>query len=187
MRNAFRWHTRNTDPVLLNLHRGTRDMLKLALDAAMPLIENQRENRAHGLVGEFGVGSGKSMRMTQEILPLDIEMHGFDTLYVITGRFLSCRVVSCGRSASFHVSCILQILNIFVCFTFHIVAPDFHMHGVPNRQAPTPLEVSFHRLHPTSIFTRVCSAIRFLPFWIVSVTKPILPMPTLIAICTRAP
>mmetsp|Transcript_11190 Transcript_11190/g.28347 ORF Transcript_11190/g.28347 Transcript_11190/m.28347 type:complete len:448 (+) Transcript_11190:127-1470(+) len=74
-----RWHTRNTDPVLLNLHRGTRDMLKLALDAAMPLIENQRENRAHGLVGEFGVGSGKSMRMTQEILPLDIEMHGFDT------------------------------------------------------------------------------------------------------------
>ena len=58
-------------------------MLKLALDAAMPLIENQRENRAQGLVCEFGVGSGKSMRMTQEILPLDIEMHGFDTLYVL--------------------------------------------------------------------------------------------------------
>lgn len=57
-------------------------MLKLALDAAMPLIEHQRENRARGLVTEFGVGSGKSMRMTQEILPLDIEMHGFDTLYV---------------------------------------------------------------------------------------------------------
>ena len=57
-------------------------MLKLALDAAMPLIERQRENRAHGLVCEFCVGSGKSMRMTQEILPLDIEMHGFDTLYV---------------------------------------------------------------------------------------------------------
>jgi len=74
-----RWHTRNTDPFLLNLHRGTRDMLKLALDAAMPLIEHQRENRAQGLVCEFGVGSGKSMRMTQEILPLDIEMHGFDT------------------------------------------------------------------------------------------------------------
>jgi len=74
-----RWHTRNTDLALLNLHRGTRDMLKLALDAAMPLIENQRENRARGLVCEFGVGSGKSMRITQEILPLDIEMHGFDT------------------------------------------------------------------------------------------------------------
>mmetsp|Transcript_7076 Transcript_7076/g.16003 ORF Transcript_7076/g.16003 Transcript_7076/m.16003 type:complete len:453 (-) Transcript_7076:219-1577(-) len=74
-----RWHTRSTDPALLNLHRGTRDMLKLALDAAMPLIERQRENRAHGLVCEFCVGSGKSMRMTQEILPLDIEMHGFDT------------------------------------------------------------------------------------------------------------
>lgn len=74
-----RWHTRSMDPALLNLHRGTRDMLKLALDAAMPLIEHQRENRAQGLVCEFGVGSGKSMRMTQEILPLDIEMHGFDT------------------------------------------------------------------------------------------------------------
>lgn len=74
-----RWHTRNTDPALLNLHRGTRDMLELALDAAMPLIENQKENRAQGLICEFGVGSGKSMRMTQEILPLDIEMHGFDT------------------------------------------------------------------------------------------------------------
>lgn len=57
-------------------------MLELALDAAMPLIENQKENRAQGLICEFGVGSGKSMRMTQEILPLDIEMHGFDTLYV---------------------------------------------------------------------------------------------------------
>ena len=90
-----RWHTRNTVPAKLNLHRGTRDMLKLALDAAMPLIEQQRQNRAQGLLCEFGVGSGKSMRMTQEILPLDIEMHGFDTLYVITGRFLSCRVVSC--------------------------------------------------------------------------------------------
>lgn len=74
-----RWHTRNTDPARLNLHRGTRDMQKLALDAAMPLIERQRRNRAHGLVCEFGVGSGKSIRMTQEILPLDIEMHGFDT------------------------------------------------------------------------------------------------------------
>lgn len=80
-----RWHTRNTAPALLNLHRGTRDMLKLALDAAMPLIENQRQNRAQGLVCEFGVGSGKSMRMTHEILPLDIEMHGFDTLYVFPG------------------------------------------------------------------------------------------------------
>jgi len=74
-----RWHTRNTEASTLNLHRGTRDMLKLALDAALPLIEHQRENRAQGLVCEFGVGSGKSMRMTQEILPLDIEMHGFDT------------------------------------------------------------------------------------------------------------
>lgn len=49
-------------------------MLKLALDAAMPLIIHQRENRAQGLVCEFGVGSGKSLRMTQEILPLNIEI-----------------------------------------------------------------------------------------------------------------
>jgi hypothetical protein len=74
-----RWHTRKTPPELLNLHRGTRDMLKLALDAAMPLIEGQRLNRSQGLVCEFGVGSGRSLRMTQELLPLDIEIHGFDT------------------------------------------------------------------------------------------------------------
>jgi tetratricopeptide (TPR) repeat protein len=74
-----RWHTRKTPRHLLNLHRGTRDMLQLALDAAMPLIEGQRHSKAHGLVCEFGVGSGRSLRMTQEILPLDIEIHGFDT------------------------------------------------------------------------------------------------------------
>jgi len=74
-----RWHTRNTVPSMLNLHGGTRDMLKLALEAAMPLIQNQRDNRAHGLVCEFGVGSGKSLRMAQEIIPLEFELHGFDT------------------------------------------------------------------------------------------------------------
>jgi hypothetical protein len=74
-----RWHTRKLPPAQLNLHRGTRDMLKLALDAAMPLIEQQRQNKACGLVCEFGVGSGRSLRMTQEILPLDIAIHGFDT------------------------------------------------------------------------------------------------------------
>lgn len=74
-----RWHTRKTPPAALNLHRGTRDMLKLALDAAMPLIEQQRDDKAQGLVCEFGVGSGRSLRMAQEILPLDIAIHGFDT------------------------------------------------------------------------------------------------------------
>jgi Macrocin-O-methyltransferase (TylF) len=74
-----RWHMRKVPPETLNLHLGTRDMLKLALDAAMPLIERQRESKAQGLVCEFGVGSGRSLRMTQEILPLDIEIHGFDT------------------------------------------------------------------------------------------------------------
>lgn len=66
-----RWHTRKVPQ--LNLYRGTRDMLQIALDAAMPLI------REGGLVCEFGVGSGKSTRMTQEILPLGTPIHGFDT------------------------------------------------------------------------------------------------------------
>ena len=108
----FRWHTRNTDPALLNLHRGTRDMIKLALDAAMPLIENQRENRAQGLVCEFGVGSGKSMRMTQEILPLDIEMHGFDTLYVFCIILLHS---SCYTAASMHCTLLTPL------FSFHFM------------------------------------------------------------------
>ena len=68
-----RWHTRKVPSNLLNLQRGTWDMLKLALDAATPLI-NQG-----GLVCEFGVGSGRSLRMTQEILPLGVPIHGFDT------------------------------------------------------------------------------------------------------------
>ena len=68
-----RWHTRKVPPNQLNLHRGTCDMLKLALDAAMPLIGQG------GLVCEFGVGSGRSLRMTQEILPLGVPIHGFDT------------------------------------------------------------------------------------------------------------
>ncbi|CAJ1965925.1 unnamed protein product [Cylindrotheca closterium] len=76
-----RWHSRKVAPHHLNLHRGTRDMLRLALDAAMPLIKQQRKNSnpAYGMVCEFGVGSGRSLRMTQEILPLDIHLHGFDT------------------------------------------------------------------------------------------------------------
>jgi hypothetical protein len=36
-------------------------MLKVALQAAMPLIKQG------GLVVEFGVGSGRSVRMTQEL------------------------------------------------------------------------------------------------------------------------
>jgi tetratricopeptide (TPR) repeat protein len=67
-----RWHTRKQNPN--NLHRGTRDMLRIALDAAQPLLGK------NNLVCEFGVASGRSLRMTQELLPLDaIEIHGFDT------------------------------------------------------------------------------------------------------------
>lgn len=68
-----RWHTRKRPDEDLNLQRGTYDMLKVALQAAMPLIKNG------GLVLEFGVGSGRSIRMTQELLPLDVSIHGFDT------------------------------------------------------------------------------------------------------------
>ena len=68
-----RWHTRKVPCDDLNLYRGTRDMLAVALNAAMPLIEEG------GIVAEFGVGSGRSLRMTQELLPLDVPIHGFDT------------------------------------------------------------------------------------------------------------
>jgi len=66
-----RWHTRKVDRA--NLHRGTRDMIELALSHAAPLIADG------GLVCEFGVASGRSLRMTQELLPLSVTIHGFDT------------------------------------------------------------------------------------------------------------
>ena len=74
-----RWHMRKTPDIELNLHRGTRDMLKLALDAARPLIDFDKSKKQNGLVCEFGVASGRSMRMTKEILPLEVAAHGFDT------------------------------------------------------------------------------------------------------------
>lgn len=69
-----RWHSRKVPNEHLNLYMGTRDMLQVALDAAMPLIEE-----SNGWVCEFGVASGRSLRMTQEILPLHVPIHGFDT------------------------------------------------------------------------------------------------------------
>lgn len=68
-----RWHTRKVPPSELNLYMGTRSMLQVALEAAMPLIEEG------GLVTEFGVASGRSLRQTQELLPLGTPIHGFDT------------------------------------------------------------------------------------------------------------
>ena len=68
-----RWHTRKVPREELNLYMGTSDMLQVALDAAMPLINEG------GLVCEFGVASGRSLRMTQELLPLGTPIHGFDT------------------------------------------------------------------------------------------------------------
>jgi hypothetical protein len=57
-------------------------MLELAIIEAMPLIEEG------GLVCEFGVASGRSMRLTQEIVPLDIPLHGFDTFTGLPQAFL---------------------------------------------------------------------------------------------------
>ena len=68
-----RWHTRKIPNAQNNLQRGTRDMIQVAIDAAMPLIEEG------GLLCEFGVASGRSLRMTQELVPLDTAVHGFDT------------------------------------------------------------------------------------------------------------
>jgi len=68
-----RWHTRKVPNHLNNLHRGTRAMLQIALEAAAPLI------REGGLLCEFGVASGRSLRMTQEMVSLSVEIHGFDT------------------------------------------------------------------------------------------------------------
>ena len=67
-----RWHTRQE--IDANLHRGTRSMLQIALAAALPMVKKER-----GVVCEFGVGSGRSLRMIQEILPLGTPIHGFDT------------------------------------------------------------------------------------------------------------
>jgi tetratricopeptide (TPR) repeat protein len=64
-----RWHTRKEMDA--NLHRGTRSMLQIGLQAAMPMIRND-----NGLICEFGVATGRSTRMIQEILPLGTEIHG---------------------------------------------------------------------------------------------------------------
>eukprot|EP00587_Corethron_hystrix_P012478 CAMPEP_0113324202 /NCGR_PEP_ID=MMETSP0010_2-20120614/16872_1 /TAXON_ID=216773 ORGANISM="Corethron hystrix, Strain 308" /NCGR_SAMPLE_ID=MMETSP0010_2 /ASSEMBLY_ACC=CAM_ASM_000155 /LENGTH=181 /DNA_ID=CAMNT_0000183471 /DNA_START=334 /DNA_END=877 /DNA_ORIENTATION=- /assembly_acc=CAM_ASM_000155 len=68
-----RWHMRNSEGAELNLHRGTRDMLSLAVSAASDLVAE------NGIVAEFGVATGRSLRMLQEMLPQTVEIHGFDT------------------------------------------------------------------------------------------------------------
>jgi len=70
----IRWHTRRIPNKEQNLYLGTRNMLQIGIDAAMDLVKNQ-----NGLVCEFGVASGRSMRMMQELLPLETRLHGFDT------------------------------------------------------------------------------------------------------------
>ena len=54
-----RWHMRKRSSD--NLHRGTREMLRVALDVARPLVEKG------GMVMEFGVMKGRSIRMLAEV------------------------------------------------------------------------------------------------------------------------
>jgi len=70
-----RWHTRKVKPPEKNnVLRGTREMMEIALDAALDIIVDE-----NGLVCEFGVASGRSIRMAQEVLPLNVSIYGFDT------------------------------------------------------------------------------------------------------------
>jgi len=76
-----RWHTRRIPNTELNLHRGFRSMLQLGLDASKSLMSPTIK----GLVCEFGVGNGRSLRLIQEMLPLEYPIHGFDTFTVTSG------------------------------------------------------------------------------------------------------
>ena len=51
-------------------------MLQIGIKAAMDLVVDD-----NGLVCEFGVASGRSLRMMQELLPLEKPLHGFDTFH----------------------------------------------------------------------------------------------------------
>ena len=66
-----RWHMRNDNDT--NLHKGTREMLEIAIGEAKDGIEGG------GMICEFGVSRGRSMRMLEEILPKDRVIYGFDT------------------------------------------------------------------------------------------------------------
>ena len=62
-------------------------MLEIALEAAQPLLQYE-----DGLVCEFGVASGRSCRMTQELLPLNTRIDGFDTFTGLSAFVLFCHV-----------------------------------------------------------------------------------------------
>lgn len=72
----IRWHTRRIPNDELNLYLGTRNILQIGIEAAMDLVADD-----NGLVCEFGVASGRSLRMIQELLPLESPLHGFDTFH----------------------------------------------------------------------------------------------------------
>mmetsp|Transcript_17790 Transcript_17790/g.20270 ORF Transcript_17790/g.20270 Transcript_17790/m.20270 type:complete len:468 (+) Transcript_17790:160-1563(+) len=72
----IRWHTRRIPNDELNLYLGTRNVLQIGLEAAMDLVMDD-----NGLVCEFGVATGRSLRMMQELLPLLTPLHGFDTFH----------------------------------------------------------------------------------------------------------
>lgn len=72
----IRWHTRRIPSDELNLYLGTRNILQIGIEGAMDLVVDD-----NGLVCEFGVASGRSLRMIQELLPLESPLHGFDTFH----------------------------------------------------------------------------------------------------------
>jgi len=73
-----RWHTRRQPDA--NLYRGTKQMLQVGIQAALPLISS-------GLVCEFGVAQGRSLRLIQELCPLQTPIYGSDTF---TGLPMAC-------------------------------------------------------------------------------------------------
>jgi len=88
----IRWHSRRIPKTELNLYAGTRNMLGIGIDAAMDLVKN------NGLVCEFGVAQGRSMRIMQELLPLETPLHGFDTF---TGLPLPWNSLPAGSFSTF--------------------------------------------------------------------------------------
>ena len=196
-----RWHTRNIPCRALNLYRGTRDTLELALTAAMPLIDKG------GLVCEFGVGSGRSLRMAQEILPLDATLHGFDTVRRRGHGRAETPVVAPVASFAFgrNVNSMcrggpqlaLTRIRLFVlfyaslgvpfCLTRSVghSSPASPNRGAPSRLARTPPEASSLHWKAGCTSTRASSKIRCHRFWNGPAPMPLWRLPTSIATCIR--
>jgi tetratricopeptide (TPR) repeat protein len=76
-----RWHMRKqlqSTTQIVNLYRGTRAMLQFAVAATIPLLlerkqqfsSNDKDYLENALFCEFGVGSGRTLRLTRDVLPI---------------------------------------------------------------------------------------------------------------------